>query len=78
MDMSDSEFLTYCDSMADTPRCGFVPVHIARLAKLAGMSDDIVSSWENTPNGVFDMDRHAIREAVQAALKRQNGAPNER
>lgn len=64
--MTDSEFLDYCYAHADTPRCGFVPEHAARLARLAGQ-EDAVDQWGRVPHGVYSLDPHAVRLAVEMA-----------
>lgn len=73
-EMSDEEFLDYADGMADTPRCGFVPAHLARLNRLAGR-DEVANAWGNEPNGVVDADRHWIRELVAEARRRLKVLP---
>lgn len=72
-EMSDLEFLDYADGMADTPRCGFVPAHLARLNRLAG-HDDVADAWAKEPNQVVDADRHWIRELVTEARSLHRGA----
>jgi hypothetical protein len=67
--MTDREFLGYCRGMAETPRCGFVPEQIARLYRLAGHSA-LADRWSEQPNGVCNMDRWAIRDAVKQAEDR--------
>lgn len=67
-EMGDDEFLRYCDSMADTPRCGFAPCHVARLVRLAGYDERAAAQWEARPTDVYDMDPDDIRKAVNAAL----------
>ena len=68
-EMSDDEFLSYASSMADTPRCGFVPVHLARLNELAGHAD-VAELWRAEPNCVVDADRFWIRDLVAQARQR--------
>lgn len=70
--MTDEEFLIYCDSMADTPRCGFAPSNVARLVRLAGQ-EEWAKHWEGKPVGVYDMDHDDIRQCVTKALQRLNG-----
>ena len=65
--MGDDEFLSYCNGMADTPRCGFVPEQIARLIRLSGGDEELARKWDNLPNEVYSMDRWVVREAVTKA-----------
>lgn len=69
-DMNDEEFLRYCESMADTPRCGMVPEHVARLAKLAGVASPMVALIENVPLEVIDCDHDGVRAMVTLARER--------
>lgn len=69
LDMSDEEFLRYCDGMADTPRCGFVPQNLERLTRLAGR-DVEADFWAKEPNCIVDADRDVIRRIVGQARTR--------
>lgn len=72
--MSDEEFLSYCDSHAETPRCGFVPAHIARLLKLSGVGDDSdIEAWLSKPIQIINCDQDQIKALVSAA--RENPQP---
>lgn len=71
--MSDDEFLNYCDAHADTPRCGFVPEQIARLARLAG-EEEIAAVWDAKPLNIHDMDRDDVREFVKRAWNLRKSA----
>lgn len=64
--MTVPEFLEYCRTHADTPRCGFVPAQIARLYRLGG--DDILArAWERQSNRVVDCDPDWIMSLVNNA-----------
>ena len=52
-EMSDEEFLDYCDGMTETERCGFVPKQLARLLRLAG-EEALAIQWEAQPNQIVD------------------------
>lgn len=67
--MTDEEFLAYCESHAETPRCGFVPKQIARLQRMAGY-DKLAEQWEAEPNQVIDCDRNQIRQLIADARSR--------
>ena len=68
-EMSDKQFLDYASGMADTPRCGFVPAHLARLSDLAGHAD-VAELWRSEQNCVVDADRYWIRDLVGEARQR--------
>ena len=67
--MTDEEFLSYCEGMAETPRCGFVPSNIARLLRLAG-HDEHAAQWDKEPNYIVDGCHDAIRRHVAEARER--------
>lgn len=64
--MKSEEFLNYCATHAETPRCGFTPEQLARLADLAGRTV-IAHEWRNTRHGVYGKDRQVITNTVAAA-----------
>lgn len=67
-EMGDDEFLSYCNGMALTPRCGFVPAQVARLVRLSGGEERIALAWDaRHPHEIHDMDQDTIREAVRKA-----------
>ena len=67
--MEDSDFLGYCEVHSYSPRCGFVPAHLARLCRLAG-SDD-AEFWENAKGvRVVECDDKYIRRRVRQARER--------
>lgn len=66
-DLDDTAFLTYCDGMAATPRCGFVPEHVVRLLELAQAPADTIATWARQPHGVYNLDRAEVRSMVRAA-----------
>ena len=68
--MSDDEFLAYCAGMSGTPRCGFVPEHMARLHRLAGMNPE-ARVWDAQPHGVYDIDRDYVRKLVGYSQSRR-------
>ena len=72
--MNDEEFLRYCDTHSYTERCGFVPEHIARLARLAG-EDDVAKAWDEKPLNVHNMDGNEIRDFVERARTRLSVQP---
>ena len=72
MEMDNDEFLTYCDTHADILRCGFVPVQIARLCRLAG-HDESAAEWDQQPHGVYDMNHGAVQATVKIARDRLAG-----
>lgn len=77
--MGDQEFLVYCSSMADTPRCGFTPTLIARLLRLAGREDE-AATWDRQPVQVINADREVIRGLVAEAYAErleQDLSPNQ-
>ena len=66
--MTDAEFLDYCETHSETPRCGFTPASIARLLRLAGdekRADVWILIWG--PNDVVNCDRGSVKEAVAVA-----------
>ena len=65
-DMPDEEFLNYCESHSETPRCGFVPDHIVRLASLA-KKPALAALWKPLPNGVYSFEEDQIKELVRKA-----------
>ncbi len=69
--MNDVDFLDYCQEHSFTERCGFVPEHVARLVKLAGMSDETIRYWESQPITVYELDRFSVRDAVAKARQQQ-------
>ena len=64
--MDDTEFLSYCDSHAETPRCGFVPAQIARLLRLANYVH-AAEQWEMVSNRVVDCNEEDIKKLVREA-----------
>ncbi len=68
--MNDQEFLSYCQGMAMTPRCGFVPQQVARLIRLAGGDETEAQVWDARPVNVYNMDRYTISSLVDQARKR--------
>jgi hypothetical protein len=73
-EMSDDEFLSYCDTHADTPRCGFVPAQLSRLYALAG-DQEMAAQWRVVPNQVINGDYSTIKELVKSARRRQENQP---
>jgi hypothetical protein len=65
-EMSDEEFLLYCVTHSETPRCGFVPAQIARLARLSG-KPELAADWDALPNEVYNMSPEAICHHVNLA-----------
>ena len=66
--MNDNEFLSYCQSMAQTPRAGFLPEQLHRLFVLAG--DPKGGNWLDAPSGhieSFGDCPHHITERVTKA-----------
>jgi hypothetical protein len=68
-DMEDAEFLSYCDAHASSPRCGFVPEHIARLLRLGGNEED-AAKWDKQPVQVVECNPSQIRAYVIVARER--------
>lgn len=70
--MSDDEFLLYCETHCDSPRAGFVPSQLERLANLAGHPAE--QHWaeraRTNPNGIYSMDHSIIAPLVRAARER--------
>lgn len=73
-EMSDEEFLNYCEAHADTPRCGFVPAQLSRLHGLAGFLQR-AKIWGAMSNAVHDAGPDYIRELVRIARDRLAAAP---
>lgn len=75
--MTDDEFLRYCHSHADTPRCGFVPEQIARLLRLAAPDECArdIERWEQTPPRVVNCDPEQICGLVEMARDRLATTP---
>jgi hypothetical protein len=69
--MTDKEFLDYCESMAETPRCGFVPSNIARLLRLAG-DEETAKQWDPEHHRVVDGCHEAVRHLTKKARERMN------
>jgi hypothetical protein len=67
--MSDRDFLLYCETHAETPRCGFTPDQIARLFRLAG-NDNRAALWAMQPAGVFNCDPESVLYLVEEARER--------
>jgi len=67
--MSDEEFLLYCKTHAATPRCGFVPAHLARLYRLAGYEGE-ARYWKQESNQVVNCKEHVILGLVEFAEDR--------
>ncbi|WP_156967780.1 hypothetical protein [Methylosinus sp. PW1] len=57
--MSDDQFVRYCESMTETPRCGATPRQMERLCRLSGHVD-WANEWKDAPNGVYDGYKNAI------------------
>lgn len=68
-EMDDEEFLKYCYGMTYTERCGFVPAHLSRLARLAG-DDFIADRYASMPVQVIGTEKSRIRELVKTAYER--------
>jgi hypothetical protein len=68
-EMTDEQFLSYCDSMTQTDRCGFVPKNIARLLRLAGEGHK-AAEWEDEPNRVVSNCHEGVKRAVEMARAR--------
>lgn len=67
--MTDEEFLDYCESMTETPRCGFVPSNIARLLRLAGRGE-WAALWDKEGIRIVDGIHDEIRKYVKEARER--------
>jgi hypothetical protein len=73
--MDDTEFLAYCTGMTQTPRCGFVPAHLARLCTLAGKNEE-AEVWASEPNHVVNCNPDWIRTLVDLASKVEPPQPD--
>ena len=65
-EMDDAEFLNYLEAMTETPDCGIVPKHIARLFRLAGREEDAVR-WDGLPLGVIRGAHSEVAQLVKEA-----------
>jgi len=65
-EMSDQDFLVYCEMHSHTPRCGFVPSSLAKLCRLAGRTE-WAEFWDDQANRVIDCAPDEIRRAVAEA-----------
>lgn len=74
MDMSDQEFLTYCETHCETERAGFVPHQIARLFRLAGYPAE-AALWDKRPLNIITCREDAVLPLVRdaRALLEQGG-----
>lgn len=69
--MDDNEFLDYCYTHAETPRCGFVPEQISRLLKLAGCYS-LAETWDRISVQVINCDKEEIHRLVELGRQRQH------
>lgn len=69
-EMTDDEFLRYCETHAETPRCGFVPAQLKRLCEMAGAKPAIVAYWDKQENRVIDCTKADILALVKKARGR--------
>lgn len=68
---SDTEFLDYCFFHSETPRCGFVPSHVARLLRLASpVYEEVARRWDAMPNSVINLNREEVKTLVKEARDR--------
>lgn len=67
--MTDDEFLSYCHSMAETPRAGFVPEHIERVLRLAG-EDELADRWRDAPLQIVSIPADEMHPMVERARQR--------
>ncbi|TWB15574.1 hypothetical protein FBZ88_12927 [Nitrospirillum bahiense] len=68
-DMTISDFIAYCETHSETPRCGFVPAHIGRLMTLAG-EPARAEAWFRMPPSVVSVPAEEIRDLVGKARAR--------
>jgi len=66
MDMTDQEFLLYCETHCKTERAGFVPQQIARLFRLAGYRAE-AALWNKRPLSIITCREDAILPLVRGA-----------
>lgn len=74
--MNDREFLDYCRTHAETPRCGFTPDQLARLSTLMGDHGiHMVEYWRADDRAVVECGRPGINYMIDVALANLTSKP---
>lgn len=69
-DLTDEQFINYCDAMTTTQRCVFAPSAVARLCRLAGCDETVARRWDNAKAQVYNMEKDGIVAMVARARVR--------
>jgi len=74
-DLTDEEFITYCDAHSDMPRCGMTPAQTHRLLMIAGMHGS-AEQYLYMPPTVLKHVSKAIKGIITDIYARRRGDGN--